>query len=297
MSRAALLALLLFACGGNHAAPPDAVPAVATPAQPDAAPKAGFLLAEVNGDVRVATDAEFHPAPPGGGEVAGGARIRTGPGASAILRAPDGTEIALADGVDISVEEISSTVARFALGRGKVRAASPGVRQVTVDSSGAHTEARGARFTIYTSPRGLVAVASEAGSVKVRAQNREVQVAAGQQSIVPPHRPPGDPVPVPDEVFLRVDWPGETLKREPETLVRGRARPGERVRVNGVETDVSEGGTFVAKVRLKEGKNAPLVVEAEAIDGKRRQLRGPAVEVRSNLNVEVKPVEWGVPKK
>jgi len=294
LCRAIACVLLLGACGGSHTVAPDAAHVVAK-ILPDAAVEAAFELAEVKGDVQIATDAEFHPA--AGGTVAGGARIRTGAGASAVLRAPDGTEIALADGVDISVEELSSTAARFALGRGKVRAASPGARQVTVNSSGAHTEARGARFTIYTSPRGLVAVASEAGNVKVRAQNKEVQVAAGQQSIVPPHRAPGDPVPIPDEVFLRVDWPGETLKREPETFVRGKAKPGERVRVNGVETDVSIDGTFVAKVRLKEGKNAPLVVEAEAMDGRKRLLRGPALEIRNSLNVDVKPPEWGAPKK
>ena len=98
-------------------------------------------------------------------------------------------------------------------------------------------------------------------------------------------------------MFLRVDWPGETLKREPETVVGGRAQPGERVRVNGVETDVSLDGTFVAKVRLKEGKNAPLVVEAEAMNGRKRLLRGPALEIRNNLNVDVQPVQWGAPKK
>lgn len=295
MCKRLTLLLLAAGCGGgNHTPAADAFQPRALTLTPDASAESSFVLAEVKGDVQLAEGAAFHPA--SGGPVAGGARIRTGASGSAVLRAPDGTEIALADGVDISLEEISSTVARFALGRGKVRAASPGGRQVTVDSSGAHTEAKGARFTIFASKGGLVAVASESGNVKVRARDREVQVGAGQQSIVPPHQAPGDPVPIPDEVFLRVDWPGETLKREPETLVRGHAKPGERVRVNGVETDVAIDGTFVAKVRLKEGKNAPLVVEAEAMDGKRRQLRGPALEIRNNLNVEVQPVQWG-PKK
>jgi FecR protein len=290
----------LASCGGGHAGPPgDPSPlSVKITALPDAATAApaSFVLTEVKGDVQLAEGADFHPAPPGGGAIEGRTRIRTGPHASAVLRAPDGSEIALADSVDISVEELSPTGARFALARGKVHAASPGSRRITVDSSGSHTEANDARFTVYTSRAGLVAVASESGKVKVSAQHREVQVGAGQQSIVPPHRPPSDPVPVPDEVFLRVDWPGETLKREPETLVRGHARPGERVFVNRVETDVSVDGTFVAKVHLKEGKNPPLEVEAEAMDGKRRKLHGPQLEIRTNLNVEVKPVEWGTPK-
>ena len=290
MCRRIALVLLVASCGGSGKPSPDAFQPRALSLTADAAPT-GFVLAEVKGEVQIAEGAEFHPA--AGGPVAGGARIRTGGNGSAVIRAPDGTEIALADGVDISVEEISSTVARFALGRGKVRAASPATRQLTVDSSGAHTEAKGARFTIYTSKGGLVAVASESGNVKVRARDREVQVGAGQQSIVPPHQAPGDPIPIPDEVFLKVDWPDETLKKDPETLVRGHAKPGERVRVNGVETDVAVDGTFIAKVRLKEGKNNPLVVEAEAMDGKKRLLRGPAVEIRNNLNVEVKQVDWG----
>jgi hypothetical protein len=253
------------------------------------------VLAEVHGDVQVAQDGAFQAPPPGDGGLAlgGGTRIRTGAGAGAVLRAPDGTEIALSDGVEISIEELSATVARFQLGRGKVRAAAPGTRQVTVDSSGTRAEAAGSRFTVYTSPRGLVAVAAESGRVRLRAAEREVQVGAGQQSIVTPHGEPSDPVPVPDEVFLRVDWPGEHLQREREAVVRGRARPGERVRVAGVETEVAGDGSFSAHVRLHEGKNPPLAVEAEAMDGKRRLLRGPPIEVKSNLNVEVKPIEWG----
>jgi hypothetical protein len=86
------------------------------------------------------------------------------------------------------------------------------------------------------------------------------------------------------------------MKREAETIVHGKARPGERVRVGGVETEVAANGTFTAKVRLREGKNPPLVVEAESMDGRRRQLRGPALEIKSKLDIEVKPVQWGKPK-
>ncbi|HJZ87680.1 MAG TPA: FecR domain-containing protein [Polyangia bacterium] len=269
-------------------------------AEADAAlPAPGFVLSEAHGDVQVATGADFAAAAPGDGGLAlgGGTRIRTGRGSSAVLRAPDGSEVALADGVEISIAELSAQVARFALERGKVRAASPeGGRAVTVDSSGARAEAQGARFVIYTSPRGLVAVASESGRVKLRAQGREVEVPAGQQSIVPPQGMPTDPVAVPDAVFLQVAWPGETLQREPETLVRGRARPGERVYVNGAETEVAMDGTFMARVHLREGKNPPLRVEAEALTGRRRILRGPAVEVKSDLDLQVRPVDWGARK-
>ena len=297
----AAVATALFggsSCGGGH----DRSRAGTLGAQhldgdtPDAGRELAFSLAEVRGDVQVGTPSGFQPVAPQIKSLAlgGGARIRTGRGASAVLRAPDGTEIALADGVEISLEEISATVARFALERGKVRAAAtPGGRPVAVDSSGAHAEAQGARFTIYAGPRGLVAVAGETGQVRIRARDREVAVGAGQQSIVPPGGVPSDPVAVADDVFLRVSWPTETLKRSPETLVRGRARPGERVLVNGVEAEVRMDGAFETTIRLQEGKNPPLKVEAETLGGRRRTLRGPAVEVKSNLKMQVQPVQWG----
>src|SRR5262245_52324499 len=124
--------LAVVACGGS---PPAArSPASdAAPARIDAAPAApGFVLAEMRGDVEVRTQAGSAAAPGVGTELTLGTRIRTGRGASARLRAPDGTEIALADGVEISLEELSATVARFSLERGKVRAAAPARgRQVT----------------------------------------------------------------------------------------------------------------------------------------------------------------------
>src|SRR5206468_3962317 len=146
-------------------------------------------------------------------------------------------------GVEISIDELSATVARFSLERGKVRAAAaPRGRSMSVDSSGARAEAAGARFTIYASPHGLVAVRSDSGQVRLRARAREVKVESGQQSIVPPAGTPTDPVAVPDAVFLQVAWPSETRQREPTAIVRGRARPGERVRVDGIETEVAMDG-------------------------------------------------------
>jgi hypothetical protein len=255
-----------------------------------------FVLVEQQGDVEIASGGGFERvAPqPGGRPLGGGARVRTGgAGSSALLRSPDGTEIALGDGVEMSIEEISATAQRIAVERGKLRAASSPGRTLTVDTSGARAQATGARFAIYASPHGLVAVAAQAGEVKLRARTREVSIVAGQQSIVPPRGEPTDPVAVPDSVFLQVAWPGETLQREHETTVRGRARAGERVLVNGVEAEVDAKGTFVATVRLHEGKNAPLRVEAEDLAGKRRALRGPALEVKSDLKLKVKPIEWG----
>jgi hypothetical protein len=94
-------------------------------------------------------------------------------------------------------------------------------------------------------------------------------------------------VPVPDEVFLQVAWPAGEVHTQSAT-VRGKARPGTTVLVNGREAPVRRDGSFAASVPVRHGEN-PVSVVAESIDGKTRASKG---QVKVNLDgppLEAKP--------
>src|SRR6185295_3565847 len=238
---------------GFHDAPPAEAGPVA-PA-PDAAaglpvspPPQPFLIGDVAGTVEVRRGDAWAP-------VASGDRlgpddaIRTGSDGRAVIRTDGGDELFLRERVQLELGELTLT-------RGKVRAqTAAGTERLEITAGDAKASAgHGGRFTIYADPAGAVTVASETGDTRVIARGTEVAVGAGKQTFVPPGGTPRDPVPVPDEVFLSVAWPGGEV-HAPRAQVKGKAAPGTSVLVNGEPTAVKDDGTFETQVALKEGPN------------------------------------------
>ncbi|MBI4508392.1 MAG: FecR domain-containing protein [Deltaproteobacteria bacterium] len=249
------------------------VPTVPTPAPVKEPLPISFEMTEVAGQVEIKRTDTWTAATKGD-RLGTDQSIRTGPDGRAILRAETGDELALRERVELEVDKLEKTVTELTLTRGKVRAAAaPGTERLQISSQGAQAVgAGGGRFTVYTDQKGAVTVASETGAVKVLAQGNTVTVPERTQAHVPLGGKPSDPVPIPDDVFLRVAWPTDEVVSVKANL-RGKATPGTQVLVNGQLALVKDDGTFEAQIVLREGDNRVAVL-AEGIDGKTRELKG-----------------------
>ncbi|HKA90234.1 MAG TPA: hypothetical protein VKE22_21380 [Haliangiales bacterium] len=281
-------ALLVVAWVGYRVAFPDTeprveippAPRIVEPPPPIAPPPApvprplapgAFELVDVTGSVEVRRSGRWIDVAPGERLLPAEA-VRTGPEGSARLRDASGDEVFLRERVKLEVLALTQTVAELLLTSGKVRASTGGER-LAISAGGAHAVApRGARFTIYADPRGAVAVASDAGEVKVMARGAEVAVGPNAQTFVEPGRPPEDPVAVPDEVFLAVAWPEAAVQQSQITL-RGRTSRGADVAINGRPVSVGADGSFAVQVPLREGSNRVEVVAEPIVGPAKRVVR------------------------
>jgi hypothetical protein len=209
-------------------------------------------------------------------------RIRTQGEGAVTLEAADGSRIELVDEVEVTVEALTRSLAELELHRGRLRAdlADGSDMALRVTSSGASAEAQNGAFVVFADGTGMVAVASETAEVRLRAQEREVLVAAGQQSLVRPDGPPSDPEAIPEAVFLEVAWPQGRVQRERRLVVRGRVDPGTEVRIEDRSTSVAHDGTFETEVALSEGVNR-VAVRARDIAGRTKTAESPAVMVKT----------------
>jgi hypothetical protein len=209
-------------------------------------------------------------------------RIRSRGEGVAALRAADGSRIELVDEVEVTVEALTRSLAELELHRGRLRAdlAEGSDLALRVTSSGATAEAQDGAFVVVADGSGMVAVASETAEVRLRAHDREVLVAAGQQAVVPPEGPPSDPQAIPDSVLLEVAWPTGRVQRDRRLVVRGHVAPGSEVRVADRSTPVRPDGSFETEVELAEGVNR-VAVRARDIAGRTKVDESPAVMLKT----------------
>lgn len=209
-------------------------------------------------------------------------RIRTKSTGRAIIGASDGTRVELVDEVDISVSVLTRSLTELELRQGRLRAdlGSKSNIALRVRSSGAVAEGRNGAFTVFADGSGMVAVASETAAVKLMAQDVEVELTGGQQSIVRPGAAPSDPELIAEEVFLEVDWPAESLRREKRLVLRGRVAAGTEVRIGGRRPEVEEDGSFEVPIELDAGTNR-ISVNARDPAGRSKIERSPPIVVRN----------------
>jgi hypothetical protein len=271
---------------------PTTVP-VAPPVPAPIAP--AFVIAEVDGVVEVRRNGTWAPVA-AGDTITQTEAIKTAALGHATLRSGEGDELVLQPRVELEVGALGRTVTELTLTRGKVRAApAAGSERFQITSYGARTSAPGgARFTVFADARGAVTVASEDGEVKVLAREREVTLHPREETYVAPGNPPAAPTVIPDAVFVTVAWPEGELHAKSATL-RGRARPGTQVSVNGEDAPVAADGTFVAQVPLANGKN-PVRVVAEAMDGKKAERSGSVQADTKGPPLEADPTQLYAPK-
>jgi hypothetical protein len=198
--------------------------------------------------------------------------VRTKPGARVVLRRGS-VELELQSNMDLRLDDLEKESARVGLLRGGRVSASIGDENEQVEITARHTKTASvgaARFVVSMTPTGKVSVAASEGAARFSAVGKEVLVSAGSVSTAMPDRAPGDPEPMPKEILLSVVWP-EDDRIDSHAQVKGKAQASSHVVVNGVDTEVSEDGTFHTSVPLKIGKNQ-VEVEAEDIAGRTKAV-------------------------
>ncbi len=193
--------------------------------------------------------------------------IRTAADASATLDI--GALVEVDDLTELTVGEISASLAQVVLTEGRVTATTTGsttIRISTRDTDAVAESGRG-RFDVLSSGRGQVTVAATEGDVKVTAKYTTVVVPAGKLSMVAAGGAPTAPSTIPTSLFLKVNAAAQARDR---AELRGETTPGAVVSINGVRAAADERGMFTGDVPLRTGANT-IIVSVEDATGRRQQ--------------------------
>lgn len=253
-----------------------------------------LALTSMTGGVEVAgPDGVWHPARLGM-QLSARDRIRTDDEGAAELHAADGSTVQLSSGTEARIDELRRELKRLSLGRGELSADvtdSPSrVFEVEVDGHGAVARTRGAKFVANADGAGAAAVATRRGEVILSARGKEVVIRTGQFARVGPGGAPEGPRPLPESLFLKVQWPATTSNR-PEVTVAGVASPGARVKVAGHYVRPDAGGHYTAKVPLPDGVHQ-LQVHATDLAGHVADEKSPKIVVDTKTDFKIHPPKW-----
>jgi hypothetical protein len=223
--------------------------------------------------------------------------VRTERDAGITLGVGAGSTVSLGGGTQVQVREVSDSVQRLGLVRGRVsvRYQEDGSRVLRVENEdgSAVAEAREGAFTVL-GEGGTVAVAAEEGSVDLEAAGRRVTVEAGQQSAAIRGAAPTRPEAIPLDLLLKVTDPGCRVQREAFIVIRGRTSPGALVRVNDLPGEADAEGRFAVQVPLTVGRNTIVVVTEDAA-GRVKRRTFPCVTVDPRAAIEKIDIQWGAP--
>ena len=154
----------------------------------------------------------------------------------------------------------------------------------------AHSE--GGHFFITADGRGVMAVATVTGTVRLTNRGRTVDVSKGQISkVASAQDAPSVPAAALRRVLLSVQWPNVKETNKSSMPIAGRVEPGSRVFIQGQQVSVENGGLFRAQVPLKQGKQKIAVVTVDAL-GRRRQVESTVLRDDSLPDVKVKKKLW-----
>jgi hypothetical protein len=194
--------------------------------------------------------------------------VRTVPGARAVLKVGESTEIELRENVEIRLDRLSGTETSVNLRQGKLvaRVGRPG-NNLAITASDTRTSNDGpAHFIVMATEGGKVAVASTQGNARFTAAGKEVLIPPGKTSHAAPGAPPADPEEIPEDVILSVVWP-DAEKHAAHVPVSGTAGTASVVKVNGERVAVEADGRFAASIALHKGENV-VKVETEDLTGR-----------------------------
>jgi len=221
-------------------------------------------------------------------------RIRTDDEGAAQLSAADGSTVQLSAATEARIDELRRELKRLSLGRGELSADvtdSPSrVFEVEVDGHGAVARTRGAKFTATADGAGGAAVATRRGEVILSARGKEVVIRTGQFARIGAGGTPDGPRPLPESLFLKVQWPATTSNR-PDLTVSGQASPGARVKVAGHYVRLDADGRYSAKVPLEDGVHE-LRVHATDLAGHVADEKSPRIVVDTKTDFKIHPPKW-----
>ncbi|MCA1828824.1 MAG: hypothetical protein ABR567_19530 [Myxococcales bacterium] len=154
----------------------------------------------------------------------------------------------------------------------------------------AHSE--GGHFFVTADGRGVMAVATVTGSVRLSNGGKTVEVGKGQVSKIGAAKDaPAVPAAALRRVLLSVQWPNVMATNKPSMPIAGRVEPGSRVFIQGEQISVDTGGIFRARVPLKHGKQKIAVVTVDAL-GRRKHVESTVLRDDSLPDVKVKKKLW-----
>lgn len=236
-------------------------------ALPDAAPRVAVVVS-VTGRVERKADVAWVPLE-AGAVLSEQDVVRTGEGASAQLDV--GAIVVVDDRTELTVGDISASVAEVALTSGRVSAdaggaGGPRIRISTRDAE-AFAETTAGAFDVLDSGTGQTVIATQRGTVRVSAAGQTVDVPSGMASVVRAGEPATAPVPIPPSLFLKV--------RVAERVV-GTTTPGAVVSVDGTRMHPDATGAFSAPVPAGTHKIVILVEDAMG-RRERKLLTRPAI--------------------
>ncbi len=267
------------------------VPEAVAPTLAEAAPTAVEIsVREVQGAVEIGREGKWSAAAVGE-RLTTAESIRTGTEGSALLSVGDQAEVRVHDASEVTVREISATLSKLELDRGRIHA------EVTTDGFTMQVQAKGTEtiaetrkgaFTIFADGAGLVAVATETGGVRleVGGGNEGVTLSAGERATVAKGAAP-EVSAIPTTVLLEVEWPGEKTTRSATVAVRGQVDVGTDVSINGAVATVAADGRFAVQVALRDGRN-DIRVSATDLSGRTARRDGGVEALHRAPRVEVK---------
>jgi hypothetical protein len=193
--------------------------------------------------------------------------IRTGPSSTAELGVGERSRMTVADATQITVHEVTSAVHRFRLTRGRIAVdygEGRGRRLRVEDESGRAVETEHARFGVLATGA-MLAVATETGSVALRARGAEVAVGTGEQSAATGDGPPSPAEPIPSALLLKLASAAAGLDRDECTALSGAASTASSLDVDGEPVPIAEDGRFAVRVRRRRGQATVLVSVVDAL--------------------------------
>lgn len=225
-----------------------------------------------------------------------GDEIRTGDFSEVVLLSHNGSSLVISPNTRFKIGADTAHVSRFTIGTGKVAADIRRRRRTYEFGAGggdAKADTQGGEFSLTANGKGLLGVVTRRGRVGLSAKGKRVVVPAGKQAVALPNAAPGDPLPIPQDVFLQVKWPKRPTEAETVSLA-GRTDTGARVRIGGKTVPVSADGTFQVQVPLKEGTNH-FVVSAVDAAGNTKRVQSPTIlrtSKRPSLELKTKGSIW-----
>lgn len=205
--------------------------------------------------------------------------IRTGGSSTAELGVGERSRITVADTTQITVQEVTNAVRLFRLARGRI-AVDYGQdleRRLRIeDESGRALETQQARFGVLASDA-MLAVATETGTVTLRARGAAVEIGAGEQSAARGDRPPSRAEPIPGALLLKLASSAADLDRDECAALAGTVSPAAGIAVDGKPIPLGEDGRFAVRARRRRGHAAVLVSVTDAL-GRTTQRAVPCRE-------------------
>ncbi|MFL5313215.1 MAG: FecR domain-containing protein [Myxococcales bacterium] len=227
--------------------------------------------------------------------------IRTGRNGRTDLRIGDKSTLAVTESTQVTIRELTRAVHRFRLERGRLavdyKPDGERVLKIESESSGAVAETRGARFSVL-STGSTIAVATETGSVNLRAAQRDVEVHEGQTALVRQGDAPSAPEPisaVPVPLLLKV---AAAIPSDDEQLcahVAGTAQGGSEVLVDGIPADVDREGRFSVTVPRRPPDKAEVLVALRDPAGREQSRTVPCDAL--DPRIRRLGIRWEAPEK